>query len=281
MKKTIIFTAILSIFLLNIASVTASPLRGQSLYGSTGLYSIPSGRIGWESDSNFGLDIGYRAIINNDEGVAHIPAITASLFNWVELSAAMDFQPSIFYDESNQRNDDLLLGIKIRLTNSGNTAIALGGNIQFLNFINENSFNYNAYQPYMAVTYSGSFFSMTAETTLVFGKTFYSGGPSNNSDVDFGMGFDLVLFPDVFGDAVHWIIDFANFGYSDNGWTNQLLPHTGPAHYRGVVNMGFRIDLSTIPIFNNNKFIIDFAFNDLFDDRSRAFTIGTVFGFSG
>jgi hypothetical protein len=105
----------------------------------------------------------------------------------------------------------------------------------------------------------------------VFGKTFRL-NQSNNTDIDFGMGFDLSLFPDVFGEALRWIIDFANFSYSDNPWG-------GNAQYRGILNTGFRIDLSVLRPFTNNKFLVDFIFKDLFDDGQRSFSVGTVFGF--
>jgi hypothetical protein len=219
-----------------LSSAAAQSVRGQSLNGSTGLFSIPTGRIGWESGGSVGIDFGYRAIINNDEGIAHVPAVTLSLFNWVEISSAFDIQP-------HKDNNDLLLGVKIKLP-AKNTAISLGSNFQLINLGN-NYNDYIAFQPYIAITYSGTFFTMPAETTLVFGKTFFSGGPRNNSDIDFGMGFDLILFPDVFGNAVHWIIDFANFSYSADAWP------PGQAYYRGVLNMGARIDLSVIPALKN------------------------------
>jgi hypothetical protein len=243
---------------------TAAGYRGQSMNGSTGLFGIPTGRIGWEA-GNAALDIGYRAIINNDAGIAHIPAITASLFRWIEVSAAFDFRP----DGHHKDNNDLLLGAKIKISN---TSVAIGGNFQFIN-IGHKHYGYNAYQPYIAMTYPGTFFTMKAETTLVFGKTFYSDGRRNNSDIDFGMGFDVILFPDVFGDAVHWIIDFANFSYSADAW-----PYN-PARYRGVLNTGFRFDFSTVPALSRYKFLIDVIFNDLFDDGHRSFAVGAVFGF--
>ncbi|MDR0442468.1 MAG: hypothetical protein LBH44_03580 [Treponema sp.] len=280
MKKHVILAGIL-FFGMTFVMAQEQPLKGQSMNGSTGLYSIPSGHIGWENSANLGIDLGYRAVINNSEGIAHIPAITASLFKWVELSLALDLQPEININGKNQKNDDLLLGLKVRMPtnmkNTSSTNIALGVNAQFINLGNDN-YNYNAFQPYAAISYMGTFFKMNAETTVVFGKTFYSGGPDNNSDIDFGMGFDLILFPDVFKEAVHWIIDFANFSYSDNSWPNGLLAHTGSAWYRGIVNTGFRIDLSVFPGLNKFKFMVDLVFNDLFDDGQRSFTIGGVFG---
>jgi len=252
-------------------------LRGQSMNGSTGLFSIPSGRIGWENAGKLSFDFAYRAVINNSSGVAHIPSLGISLFNWVEISAAFDIQPAL-NDTDDDENNDILMGIKVRLPNTANTAIAVGGNFQIINLANDD-YSYVAYQPYIAITYPGNFFNMPAETTVVFGKTFYSGGPDNNSNIDFGMGFDLVLFPDVFGNTVHWIIDFANFSYSDNAWPHNSFNHTD-AWWRGILNTGFRIDLSTIPVLSKFKFAVDLIFNDLFDEGDRSFTVGAVFGFS-
>jgi hypothetical protein len=119
---------------------------------------------------------------------------------------------------------------------------------------------------------------MKAETTVVFGKTFFTGGPENNYDFDFGMGFDLALFPETFKDMVHWIADFANFSYSDNSWPNALSYRTGSAWNRGIMSTGVRIDLSSFLI-SRLKLTIDVFFNDLLDDGNRSFTVGAVFGY--
>ena len=285
MKKAFVFLCIVSFALIFVSFASAqvntntAGFRGQSISGATGLFGIPTGRVGWDKEKDFGLDFGYRAIINNNAGVAHIPAITMTLFKTIELSSAFDIQPDIRYNyhpDNKRENNDFLFGLKIKLPTTPSTAVALGGNVQMLNLSN-NRYNYNAYQPYVAITYMGNFFKMPAETTIVFGKTFYSGGPSNNSNIDFGMGFDVILFPDVFRNTVHWIIDFANFAYSDNAWPNHSTHHSDAPH-RGVMNTGFRLDLSTIPALNKYKFNIDFIFNDLFDAGHRSFTIGAVFG---
>jgi hypothetical protein len=301
MKKYVLFFALIIFALAAGQAVFAqtSSLKAQSLNGSTGLFSIPSGRIGWERSSDLGLDVGYRVIINED-GLANIPALTVSLFKWVEFSAAFDIQHDIdvynYRDAKwiDMKNDDLLFGLKVQLPtnikNPKNPAIALGTNIQLINIADDDAdtrriFNYNAFQFYAAVTYAGTFFKMPAETTVVMGKTIYSGGPKNNSDIDFGMGFDLILFPDVFKSFVHWIIDYANFDYSDNSWPNRLDHRTGPAWYRGIMNTGLRIDLAQIPSLHKMKFNVDLIFNDLFDDTKswsggRSFTVAAMFGLS-
>jgi hypothetical protein len=247
-----------------------SSLKGMSLNGATGLYSIPSGRIGWEKSSNLALDLGYHAII--DEKAAHIPKIALSLFKWVEVSAAFDFQPdgynysySRYY--SRDKGTDFIGGLKVQLPVT-KTAIALGGNIQALNLGNDEPVRYNAGQIYVAVTYAGEFFNWPAETTVVLGKTFVE--DRSNSDIDFGMGFDLILLPKIFQNYIHWIADFANFSYS-------VEPVGADAGIRGVFNTGFRIDLASIPALSKFKFVIDLTLTDALD-KNRAFALGAVFG---
>jgi len=283
MKKIFTIVCLITFALLLIPSVLAQStdaagFRGQSMNGSTGLFSIPTGRVGWDRTKNFGIDFGYRAIINydNDMGTSHIPAVTMTLFKTVEISAAFDIQPEL-RGWNNNENNDLLLGLKIKLPTTPNTPVAIGFNCHLLN-LDSDRYDYNAYQPYIAITYKGSFFAMPAETSIVFGKTFYSGGPGNNSSIDFGMGFDIILFPDVFKNAVHWIIDFSNFGYSDHAWPNYSNWYHSSAVWRGILNTGFRIDISSIPAMKKYKFLLDFIFNDLFDDGHRSFTVGAVFG---
>jgi len=278
MKKSFLFASFVffailyqSIYAPAVLSAQAGAgFRGQSINGSTGLFTVPSGRIGWIGPGKAGLDFGYRAVVNYDAGVTHVPAVTLSLFRFMELSAAFDIQPMV----NKNINNDLLLGVKFGIPSEG-TSIALGANVQLLNL--GGAYNYYAYQPYIAITFAGNFFKMNAETTIVFGKTLYSGGPKIDSNIDFGMGFDVSLFPDVFDDFAHLIIDFANFSYSDNSWPNNAQHHT-PAVLRGILNAGLRIDLSAIPVFSKQKFLIDLVFNDLFDAGSRSFVVGVVFG---
>jgi len=285
MKKLIAITFILPVMFISIQSIQAESnqidagFRGQSMNGSTGLFSIPSGRLGWEGSGNVALDFSYRAIINSDLGVAHIPAVTTSLFGWAEISTAFDIQPDIKYYGGEEKNDDLLLGLKIRIPTKATTAISLGCNFQLINIDNEDDHNYNAYQPYIAITFPGSFFKIPAETTIVFGKTFYSDPYPNNTNIDFGMGFDVILFPNSLKNLIHWIIDFSNFNYSDNAWLNTGFYQTTSV-WRGILNTGLRFDISAIPDLNKFKFLVDIIFNDLFDEGSRSFTAGIVFGLS-
>ena len=240
-----------------------SSLKGMSLNGSTGLYSIPSARIGWEHSSKFGMDLGYHTIID-ERRTSHIPKISLSLFNWLEIHGAFDIQPSGYITPNN--GSDFITGAKLKFPIS-NTALALGGNFQSLNIVN-NDHHYNAGQIYLAVTYLGRFFDAPAETTVVLGKTFREN--VSDTDLDFGMGFDLVLLPKYFGGVVHWVTDFANFSYSVEAFGAN-------AWYRGVLNTGLRFDLSVLPPFRRYKFVVDILMTDGFDSN-RAFSAGVVFG---
>src|SRR6056297_3283614 len=158
MKKTVFLLMVL--FIMSAAVVSAQTLKGMSLNGATGLISIPSGRIGWERTSDFGFDLGYHAII--DENVtAHIPKASVSLFRTLEISYAYDTQ-----DQS--ENSDMIIGGKVQLPVKRASSIAIGGNIQMLQ---QNENETNAQQIYLAATYPGDFFNMSAETTVVVGKS--------------------------------------------------------------------------------------------------------------
>ena len=264
-----ILIAVLSVPVLGAQSTQTTshgtePLMGMSLNGSTGLYSIPSGRIGWNRPGSLGLDLGYHAIIR-DRKATHIPKAALSFFKWVELSAAFDLQPNGYI--TSNKGGDFIGGLKIQFPFS-KTAVALGGNIQALNMQNTGDVRYNAGQVYVAVTYAGQFFNMPAETSVVIGKTFREN--SKRWDIDYGMGFDLMLFPRIFRNYAHWITDFANFSYSVESFS-------ADAWYRGVLNTGIRVDLSFIPGLQKFKFIADIMMTDAFDD-SRAFAFGVVFG---
>ena len=260
MKNIRICVCIFAILVSSVSVLGAQSLKGMSLNGSTGLFSIPSARIGWERTSDFGLDLGYHTIFRNK--ATHIPAISMSLFKWVELSGAFDIQPG-------KNQSDILTGAKIQFPLT-NTAIALGGNFTAMNPGNDNhDLRYCAGQVYVAVTYAGTFFNMPAETTAVLGKTFIQ-NRDIDGNIDFGMGFDLILLPNVFQNSVHWIMDFANFSYSVEAWG-------ADANYRGVLNTGIRIDLSVIPALSKFKFAVDILMTDAFDN-SRSFSAGLVFG---
>jgi hypothetical protein len=274
-----------------IAAVFVPALAAQSantpgLNGSTGLYTVPSGRIGW-SGANLGLDFGYRTIISDIENntyvggdgyrMDHIGFFSASLFKFAEVGMAFDFQPG--YDlpgDDNDSNNDLLINFKFQLPTKV-TAFALGGNFQAINMGNDSKY-YSAFQVYAATTYTGTFFTLPAETTVTLGKTFAFGDHSavyggRDLDFDFGMGFDLGLFPNALKGVVHWLIDYSNFSYSADPWG-------ADPWYRGTLNTGIRFDLGALPALSKYKFSIDALMTDLFDEYARSFSFGLSFGVS-
>ena len=251
------------------AQTEQSP-AGMSLSGATGLFSIPSGRIGWDQSTKkiLAIDAGYHSIMG-DGGANSIPKVAVSLFNFIELNGAFDIR------QENSRGNDFIAGAKVHIP-LAKTALAVGANYQTFKLdgfsVRENAFGESvreyAWQFYAAATFAGTFFNMPAETTVVFGSTFING--SADSNIDFGMGFQLQLFPSVFENLLLWVTDFANFSYSAN-------PYLADAWHRGILNTGLRVNLSAIPVFANFRFFADFMLVDGFD-QNRAFSAGIVFG---
>jgi hypothetical protein len=245
----------------------SKPLNAMSLNGTTGLYVVPTARVGWE-DADVGFNGGYHMNFVESE-LEDIFQANISLFKWIEIATSYVGQP-------NNDDDDLLLGVKFRLPIT-KTAIALGGNIHYGGL--GASGDHLASQVYGAVTYQAEFFGMPADTTLMVGKTFFQ-GVKVDSSIDFGMGFDLIVLPQYLQNFVHWIVDFSNFSYnqgqdfSSDDWA--FLEN--PANIRGMVNTGIRIDLGQIPAFSKFNFVIDAYLTDAFDAETRYFGIGGMFG---
>ena len=252
--------SILIIFLIVLTAavpVTAQSAKGMSFNGATGLITIPSARIGWEKSSDFGLDVGYHAIMD-DPDTTHISKVSVSMFNIVEAAAAYDSQVD-------SDNSDMLFNAKVQLPVKSSSAVAIGMNYQSLKRFDQDE---TATQVYLSTTYPGTFFKMPAETTVVVGKTF--GDIAVDENIDFGMGFDLLLFPSTFKNYIHWINDFSNFSYS-------LDAFGADANYRGAFNTGIRIDMASIPSLSKFKFVIDAIVTDALDEN-RAFALGGTFG---
>jgi hypothetical protein len=239
----------------SVSSIAAQSLKGMSLNGATGLITIPSGQIGWERTADVGFDLGYHAIFDDD--TAHIPKASISLFKIAEISFAYDTQ-------FGSDNEDIIIGGKFQLPTTG-TFVAIGVNFQMLK---QHGNEDNVTQLYLAATYPGNFFGMSSATTIVLGKSFGDSLPK--SDIDFGMGFDLLLFPKMFQGYIHWITDYANFSYSAQAVGAN-------AYYRGTFNSGIRIDLAAHPSLKKYKFVIDAFITDALDDN-RAFALGLAFG---
>jgi hypothetical protein len=263
--KKICITVLLCVFTVAALAAQSKNINAMSLNGVTGLYVVPTARLGWENAA-VGFNAGYHmSFVNSD--LEDIFQANVSLFNWVEVALSYVGQPG-------PDDDDLLLGVKVRLP-VANTAIAVGGNFHYGD-LGRSAGNHFATQIYGAVTYQAEFFTMPADTTLVVGKTFYD-GINVDSSIDFGMGFDLIILPQYLKNFVHWIVDFSNFGY------NQSLGGGGfslanQAAGRGTVNTGLRIDLSQIPAFSRFNFVVDAYLTDAFDANSRYFGLGATFG---
>jgi hypothetical protein len=247
--------------------------EGMGFNGVAGLYVVPTGSIGWERETNLGIDMGVSYNFQKKNPMAKIGF---SIFKWLEVTGAFDFQPDVsaYGNEETGNNFDYIMGLKIQLPTT-NTAIALGGNLQLLHpsygpWDSGGEVDIRkAGQLYASATYSGSLFGMPTDTTIALGYTFVEG--SSHSDIDFGMGFDMVLFPDVFQKYLHALIDFSNFSYS-------VDPLGIDTAYRGSLNTGFRIDIGAAPALKKIKLMVDIIATDILDDGNRSFVLGLVFG---
>ena len=257
MKRTFL---IMLLVLFATAGVFAQTAKGMTHNGSTGLIVVPSAKIGWDTSAEVGIDFGAHVIFADNPDTVFIPKVSVSLFKLFELAAAYDTQ-------SDSDNSDLLFNAKFRLPINSASHLALGANIQSLQFAGNRE---TATQIYVAATYPGTFFKMPAETTMVFGKTFGEDAGVPKKEIDFGMGFALILFPDKFKKYIHWISDFSNFSYSHHAIGAN-------ARHRGTFNTGLRFDLSEIPALSKFKFVIDVQGVDLLD-KERTFVAGATFG---
>jgi hypothetical protein len=246
-----------------VPAAEAQSLKGMTANGATGLFTLPSGRINWEEAADIGLDVG----LNYDfVGKDPLVQMGLSLFKWAEITAGADFQPYVHTpgDATDRfNNTDTILGAKLRFPIK-RTALALGGNAQFLL---HDSYG-TAGQLYAALTYQGSFFDWPVETSFALGYTFHQDPDSN---LNFGLGFDIELFPDLLRHLVHWITDYSNFSYS--------VEALGPdPFYRGDLSTGIRLDFSAIPLLDDFKLSLDITAVDLMDKDSRSGRVGFLFG---
>ncbi|MDR1306280.1 MAG: hypothetical protein LBK74_01730 [Treponema sp.] len=271
MKKLCIAVLIgLAAFSLPLAAQD-KPLNAMSLNGVTGIYVVPTAHIGFSE--GLGLNAGYHTNIfkplGGDTEMNHLVKANFSFLQMFEVAAAFDFQPE---EAQGENPNDFLTGIKVQLPFLA-IPVALGGNLQYLNIGRDNTDHW-AFQVYGAVTYEADIFTWPAATTLVAGHTFYENSESN---IDFGMGFDLIVLPKYLRHFLHLLIDYANFSYSFDPWG-------AGAWYRGVLNAGLRADLGQIPALNKFTFAVDIYVADAFDDKDtgrgegRALGMGVTFG---
>jgi hypothetical protein len=282
MKKKILFLIVLICAAVlsfgQTAGGSVETIKGMSLNGATGLIATPTAQIGWERSHDIGLDFGYHAVF--DEGVTHIPKAALSLFKKGEIFFAYDSVDSDRYTDNIGHSETdpqtILFGGKFQFYKEGVSAVAIGGNYQYINDYRDE--NWTAGQVYLVATYSGTFFGMPAATSMTIGKSFSSKHRGYRlvepSDIDFSMGFELTLLPEIFKNYIQWINDFSNYSYT-------VLPAGSYPERRGSYNTGLRID----PIKNNQfKFVIDAIVADVFDDDDdfdnggRSFILGLTFG---
>jgi hypothetical protein len=300
------FLTLLFVFVA-VSAMAQEQVVTMGLNGATGIYSLPTGRVSWYGKT-FGFNVGYHLSIaspfkadhssvtwptghtvDDDTQFGHLIGVNFGFLKWFELSAAFDIQPS-YWTQSSGDNNDLIIGAKFQLPfkNASLPAIAVGGNLQFINMGGDDKnkaaapMEWNEYantaQIYGAATYTANFFNAPVETTVVLGKTFVINeniGEAQRSLVgktyiDFGMGFDAVIFPKVLQNYVHWITDFSNFAYSNDP--------VGANDWRAMMNTGLRIDLSQIPSLDKFNVTVDIMGTDLLDHKERGFSMGVVFG---
>lgn len=234
-------------------SITAAAFKGPGLGGASGLIGIPTARTSWEgsSSNSIGLDAGMHYL---GQGEAMAPKMLLTLFERFEVGG-------MYLGQDN--NNAWGLNSKFRFapwSGRGNSAIAIGYRMD-----NGLTVEGTSHQLYLTTTYGGKFFGMSAESTMVMGKTF--GDRSRDGDIDFGMGFELDFFPSVFNGYLHWINDFSNFSW--HNWSRTVGTN------RGIFNTGARI--AVLKNHSRLKFDIDVLGTDLLDDN-RGFAIGGVFG---
>jgi hypothetical protein len=261
-RKLIITAVILTVMTLSATPLFSQSMKGLSIGGTTGLITTPTGRIAWEESSDLGLDLGYH--FSTDRGFGeneNLINVAVSMFKKLEAGLTFDSQ-------SGDDASDLILFGKFQIFNDGQSGMAVGANLQLLDFSSDIT-DRTLSQIYLASTYSGDFMEIPASTTIVFGKTIDIEDGLNDR-IDFSMGFDMALFPQVFNGYVRWISEFANYSYSaDSRITN--------ANARGAFNSGLRIHILGGSAY---KLVIDATLMDLFDEGIDKFAIGGSFGFS-
>jgi hypothetical protein len=258
LKKFLLFLTVLGFSA--VLPAAAQAVNAMSLNGITGLYTVPTAHLGW-TDADLGFNGG--AHMNFSSDMETIIQANVTLFNMLEIAGSYVIQP---HDD----DDDLLMGLKFALPIPGKTAIALGGNLQYGDFGN-NCVDHTAGQVYAAFTYGASFFNLPTDATFVVGKSFREGDDIDSS-IDFGMGFDVIIFPKHLNSFVHWLVDFSNFGYDQTPGNDMDI-----ATFRATVNTGLRIDMSQIRPLSKFNFVVDLYLTDAFDS-DRYFGTGVMFG---
>ena len=267
MKKILI--SAIGIVAICTGSAFATAFSSPSLGGPTGYIGTPNAQIGWDGN-DFAIDAGTH-YINEDGGPTYVSKVNVSLFRRLELGACYDQQKDVIVNgrSSVENDDDAIAHAKLRFfpwDGGGNSMLAIG--FKWMQMEYDQDDEYINKQIYLAATYTGSFFNLPAETTIVFGKTW--GENNSNDDIDFSMGFDINLFPSLFQGYLHWVNDFSNYGYT-------VEPVAADNYYRGVFNTGIR--LAILKESKRFKCNLDALMLDALDDNHE-WSFGGCFGVS-
>ncbi|WP_320128853.1 hypothetical protein [uncultured Sphaerochaeta sp.] len=251
-NRAILLVVLLALSFLPV-SLFASEAGNATLGGVNGYLVIPSAEPVYSSKDT-SVSTGYSAIITSGT-FANIPYLQVGFSNTYELGLAADIT---------ENTTDLLLNVKWRLSKNGNTSMAIGAVAQAINVGENTQF---AAQVYFASTFNSSFIDWPSKTTILLGYTF---DDNLNTDINFGMGFEIPFFKDTFNDKLKALIDFGNVSYS-------VSPSAGNAENRGMINVGLRL----VPIeFLKSVYIsADIRALDLFDDSGRALSLGATISF--
>jgi len=222
-----------------------------TLGGVNGYIVIPSADPVYSAD-NATVATGYSALFSSS--FAHVPFIQIGFAENFEASLAVDIATST----------DVLLNAKWRFAQGKTSSIAVGIVGQALDLGGTVSF---AGQLYAVSTFTGALIDWPAKTTVLIGYTFDN---TLNTDIDFGMGFEIPFFEDFFKGRVNFLMDFGNVSYSSK-------PSGGNAADRGLLNVGLRM----LPLeFVKSVFLsADLRAMDLFDHTGRALSAGISISF--
>ncbi|OQX30134.1 MAG: hypothetical protein B0D92_00065 [Spirochaeta sp. LUC14_002_19_P3] len=259
MKKNLLMIfAIITLTNLSAQSHQGSGVNGTTLNGATGLIVVPDAQIGWDR-AKLGIDLGYNLVLSRNNAMKHLPRYSFNLFHFLELSGLMQI------DREHEAIDSSVIGTKLQFFRGDNTALALGANMEIPVSSRYNGINLKAF---FSATYSGDLFSMPTSTTVTFGWQILE-SDTLSSQLIYGMGFAMAIFPEVFHNYLIWITDFSNFSYA-------LYNSAVDADYRGSFNTGIRFNPIKKGRFN---LLIDILGTDLFE-TTRGFSIGISSGFA-
>lgn len=250
MNKRLILLMVLAVTMIGgiyAQTTRAGAVNDMTLNGSTGLILVPDAHIGWEN-ANLGVDIGYGFVYRGGDRFDNLPRFSVSFLKKFEVSGLFQIQDGL---------NNFVLGAKWQLFKKGSTALALGGDFEFLNSKFKPP-NGDSSKVYFAATYGGNFFSLPAVTTATVGWQFLNNGDFSSQFI-YGMGFSLSLFPKTFNEIVYWVTDFSNFSYT-------VVASEVNTNYRGAFNTGVRIHPIKSGRFN---LVIDVVGIDLLDDGNR------------